>query len=89
LRIRQQVRVARALGTTGLQVVASEELLVNIAATGGASRGLDGNGLFVGVRRALRPRSAIEIGYLNLYTPGHSAPGRHSHVFSTVLALTF
>jgi len=89
LRVRQQVRVARALGTRGLQVVASEEILVNIAARGGTSRGLDGNRLFVGVRRALGPSSAIEIGYLNLYTPGRSAPGRSSHVLSTVLALTF
>lgn len=89
VRARQQVRVAWAIGSSGLQAVASEEVLVNVTATGGASRGVDGNRAFAGVRRSLTSRSALEVGYLHVYTPGRSAPGRHSHVVSTVLSVGF
>jgi hypothetical protein len=89
-RMRQQVRVAWSLGgTKRLQVVASDEVFVNITAAAGASRGFGGNRAFAGVRRAVTPQTAVEVGYLHLYTPNRAGPGRHSHVITTALALSF
>ena len=90
LRARQQVRVNWPLSAAGqLQFVASEEVFFDANSTARASRGLDSNRVFAGVRQAVTSRSAVEMGYLNLYTRIRSGPNRRSHVLSAILAVSF
>ena len=88
LRARQQVRLTWPLAARGaLQAVASEELFLQTGFTALTPPGLDSNHVFVGVRRTLTRRSAMEIGYVNVYT--RTGPNRHlrSHVMSATLAV--
>jgi len=88
LRVRQQVRVTWPLAPRGrLQAVVSEEVFVQAGAASLTSPGLDSNRAFMGVGRRLTARSAMEIGYLNVYS--RMGPNRHlrSHVMSATLAV--
>jgi Protein of unknown function (DUF2490) len=88
LRVRQQVRVTWPLAARGgLQGVASDELYVKAGSTALTSPGLDSNHVFMGVRRRMTARSAMEIGYLNVYS--QMGPNRHlrSHVMLATLAV--
>jgi len=85
LRARQQVKVTWPLAMRrGVQGVTSNELLVQTRTATPASWGFDSNRMFVGIARALTPRQAVEIGYLNVYSHGASG-NRTSHVMSVTL----
>ena len=89
LRVRQQVRVTWPLAARGgLQGVASDELFVQAGSTALTSPGLDSNHVFLGVGRTLTARSAMEIGYVNMYS--RLGPNRRlcGHVMSATLAVS-
>ena len=89
LRFRQQVRVTWPLVAGGqLRGVVSEEVLAAANSTAGASRGFDSNRMFVGIGQALTTRSAVEIGYLNVYSQGGASRERTSHVISATLVVS-
>jgi hypothetical protein len=86
LRVRQQVRVAWSLGSSGrLLAIVSEELLMQSDARALAF-GLDSNRFFAGIGRRLTPRSAVEAGYLNVYSRRGSNSRQRRHVMSVVVA---
>ena len=86
LRVRPQARVVWPLASRGrLQGVVSEELLVQSDARAFAF-GLDSNRLFAGIGRRLTPRSAVEIGYLNVYSRHRSNRSQRSHVMSIAVS---
>lgn len=88
LRLRQQARVTWPLASGGrLQVVASEELFVQASATSLTSPGIDSNRVFAGIGRTLTPRSAMEIGYLNLYSRTGPTRRLRSHIMSAALTV--
>jgi hypothetical protein len=88
LRARQQVRVTWPLAArAGLQAVLSEELLVQAGVTALTSPGLDSNRVFAGVRRTVTARSAMEIGYMNVYARMGTNRRLRSHVMSATLAV--
>jgi hypothetical protein len=68
--------------------VVSEEVLFTANAAAGASRGVDSNRIFVGIDRALTPRSEVEVGYLNLRSRGGASDHRTSHVVSATLVVS-
>jgi hypothetical protein len=89
LRARQQVRVIWPLAARrGLWGVVSEEVLVQADSRALTSPRLNGNRLFVGMGRALTPRSAVEIGYMNVYSSTGSNRRQSSHVLSASLAVS-
>ena len=89
LRAREQVKVAWPLVSGGrLTGIVSDEVLVQADARRVSTPVLDGNRLFVGVGRRLTPRSAIEVGYLNVLARAGSHGRRRSHVLSLSLAAT-
>ena len=86
LRVRQHVRVTWPLAAGGrLKGVASDELFLQ---TNSTLRGFDSNRMFVGIGRAVTPRSMMEIGYLNVYWRGGSSRNRSSHVMSATLVVS-
>jgi len=89
LRDREQLKVAWPLVSRGrLTGIASDEVLVQADARRVSTPVLDGNRLFVGVGRRLTPRSAMEVGYLNVLARAGSHGHRRSHVFSLSVAAT-
>jgi hypothetical protein len=89
LRVRQQVRVTWPLAARGgLQGVASEELFVQASSTSLTAPGFDSNRVFVGVGRKLTARSAVEIGYLNVYSRMGSNRHLRSHIMSATLTVS-
>jgi hypothetical protein len=68
--------------------VVSEEVLVNVNSTARTHRGFDSNQLFVGIGHKVTAKSGVEIGYLNVYSPGASRRTRHSHVMSVTLVVS-
>lgn len=89
LRAREQVKVAwPLLSRGGLTGIASNEVLVQADARRVSTAVLDGNRLFVGVGRRLTPRSAMEVGYLNVLARAGPYGHRRSHVLSLSLAAT-
>lgn len=90
VRTRQHVRVSRSLSAGGqFQFVASEEVFLYANTTARASRGFDSSRVFAGVRRAVTPRTGVEIGYVNIYARIRSGPNRRSHVLSANLVASF
>jgi hypothetical protein len=89
LRAREQVKVAWPLVSRGrLAGIVSDEVLVQADARRVSTAVLDGNRLFVGVGRRLTPRSAMEVGYLNVLARAGSHGNRRSHALSLSLAAT-
>lgn len=89
LRAREQVKVAWPLVSRGrLTGIASNEVLVQADARRVSAAVLDGNRLFVGVGRRLTPRSAMEVGYVNVLARAGSHGDRRSHVLSLSLVAT-
>ena len=87
LRLREQARVTWPLAKQGrLKGIVSEEVLVQAVSGTLTSPVLDANRLFVGIGRPVTPRSAIEVGYLNVVTGGSRS--QRSHVLSASLAVT-
>lgn len=68
--------------------IASDEVLVQADARRVSAAVLDGNRLFVGIGRRLTPRSAMEIGYLNVLAQAGAHGRRRSHVLLLSLAAT-
>jgi hypothetical protein len=62
--------------------------LVNVNSTARTHRGFDSNQLFVGIGHKVTAKSGVEIGYLNVYSPGASRRTRHSHVMSVTLVVS-
>jgi hypothetical protein len=88
LRLREQVRATWPLGAKGaLRGVVSDEVLVRVNSMALAARGFDSNRLFVGVGRAVTAHSIVEIGYMNVYSPGTSSRAHGSHVMSATLVV--
>lgn len=89
LRAREQVKVAWPLVSRGrLTGIVSDEVLVQADARRVSTPVLDGSRLFVGVGRRLTPRSAMEIGYLNVLARAGSHGHRRSRALSLSLAAT-
>jgi hypothetical protein len=88
VRARQQVRVLWPLAAHGkVRGVFSEDVFLQVNSTSRAARGFDGNLIFLGLNRRVTPRSAFEIGYLNIaWRPG-SSPSR-SHVLAAALMVS-
>jgi hypothetical protein len=87
LRLRQQARVAWPIASRGrLKGIVSEEVLVQAVSGAFLSPAFDSNRLFIGIGRPVTPRSAVEIGYLNVLTGGSRS--QRSHVLSASLAVT-
>jgi len=88
LRVRQQVRVVRPIAAGGrLLVVVSEELFVQTNVRALRVPGLDSNRLFAGIRRKVTPRTAVEVGYLNVYSRLASKRNRRSHILAATLSV--
>jgi hypothetical protein len=89
IRMRQQVRATWPLAERGaLRGAASGEMFVRANSTKGAARGFDSSQVFVGVVRKVSERNRVEVGYLNVYSPGATNGKRHSHVLSTTLVVS-
>jgi hypothetical protein len=89
LRAREQVKVAWPLVSRGrLTGIVSDEVLVQADGRHVSAPVLDGNRLFVGVGRRLTPRTAMEVGYLNVFARAGSHGHRRSHVLSLSLVAT-
>jgi hypothetical protein len=88
LRVRQQARVVWPLIPGGrLLAVVSEELLVQADARTLAF-GFDSNRFFAGIGRRLTPHTAVEAGYLHVYSR-HGSTGSQRHVMSIAVATTW
>jgi Protein of unknown function (DUF2490). len=89
VRVRERFRATWPLAARGtLRAVVSEEVLVNVNSTARTHRGFDSNQLFVGIGHKVTAKSGVEIGYLNVYSPGASRRTRHSHVMSVTLVVS-
>ena len=89
LRGREQVKVVwPLLSRHRISGIASDEVLVQADARRVSAAVLDGNRLFVGIGRRLTPRSAMEVGYLNVLARDGSHGLRRRHVMSLSLAAT-
>ena len=89
VRVRQRVRATWPLtAKETLRGVVSEEVFVNANSTGRTVRGFDSNQLFVGIGRKPTANSWVEVGYLNVYSPGAPIRTRRSHVMSATLVVS-
>jgi hypothetical protein len=86
VRLRQSVRLMRPLASSTLSLVIADEVMAHAGTTSRVRRGLDQHRVFVGVRRTLTPRTAVEIGYVNQYLRT-LASSRMSHVLSVAVAI--
>jgi len=87
VRARQLARVTWPRGA--LRGVVSEELFLQLNATARMSAGFEQSRAFFGLARQLTPRSAIEIGYPNVYARTGANRRQLNHVVSTALAVAF
>ena len=88
VRVRERFRATWPIAANGtLRAVVSEEVFVKVNSTARAARGFDSNELFVGIGRKVTARSGVEIGYMNVYSPGAPSRTRPSHVMSATLAV--
>jgi hypothetical protein len=86
LRLRQQARIAWPIASRGgLKGIVSEEVLVQSVSGALLSPSFDSNRLFIGIGRPITPRSAVEIGYLNVFTGGSHS--QRSHVLSASMTV--
>lgn len=89
LRVREQAKVAWPLLSRGrLTGILSDEVFVQADARRVSTAVLDGNRLVIGIGRRLTPRSAMEVGYVNVLARAGSNGHRRSHVLSLSLAAT-
>lgn len=88
-RLRQQLRVARPLGRTSIQIIAWDEAFLHLNDTAHTAAGFDQNRLFVGLGFPLRPAARIEAGYMNQFIDTIAPASRLHHILSGVLNVTF
>ena len=89
MRMRQQVRATWPLAERGaLRGVVSGDVFVKANSTARAARGFDSSQVFVGIARKVTERYRVEVGYVNVYSPGASIGKRHSHVMSATLVVS-
>lgn len=91
MRVREQVRMTRAVGTnTAWSLVLWDECFVYANTTNKARRGFDANRAFAGLRHAVAANASLEAGYMGLFVNGQNGGrDRYSHVASATLALVF
>lgn len=88
VRVRQRARASWPLMASGtLRGVVSDEVFVNANLSGRAARGFESNQLFVGIGRKSTANSWVEVGYVNVYSPGAPSRERRSHVMSVTLVV--
>lgn len=89
IRMRQQVRATWPLAAKNtLRGVVSGEVCVRANSTVRAARGFDSSRVFVGIGRKVTERNRIEVGYVNVYSPGASSRKQSSHVLSATLVVS-
>jgi hypothetical protein len=89
VRVRERFRSTWPLAPGGtLRAVVWDEVFVKVNSTARTHRGFDSNQLFVGVGHKVTAQSSVEIGYLNVYSPGAPSRTRHSHVMSVTLVVS-
>jgi hypothetical protein len=79
LRLREQIRVTRAIGDSKFTVVAWDEIGVHTNSTSRTARGFDQNRFFAGLAHPLSASTRLEAGYLNQYQRTR-AGNRNNHV---------
>ena len=89
IRIRQQVRATWPMAAKKtLRGVVSGEVFFRANSTVRAPRGFDSSRVFVGIGRKVTERNRIEVGYVNVYSPGASSRKQYSHVLSATLVVS-
>lgn len=87
VRLRQAARLTRPLAASStLSLVIADEVMAHVGTTSRVRRGFDQHRVFVGVRRTITPRTAVEVGYVNQYLRT-LASSRMSHVLSVAVAI--
>lgn len=88
LRVRQRARATWPLMSSGtLRAVVTEEVFVNASSTGRTARGFESNQLSAGIGWKATANTGVEVGYVNVYSPGAPNRGQHSHVMSATLVV--
>jgi len=89
VRVRERFRSTWPLAPRRtLRGVVWDEVFVKVNSTARTNRGFDSNQLFVGIGHKVIARSSVEIGYLNVYSPGAPSGARHSHVMAATLVVS-
>ena len=89
VRVRERFRSTWPLVPSGtLRGVVWDEVFVKVNSTARTTCGFDSNQLFVGIGHKVTARSGVEIGYLNVYSPGAPSRERHSHVMAAALVVS-
>jgi len=89
VRVRERFRASWPLAARGtLRAVVSDEVFVKINSTARTHSGFDSNQLFVGIGHKMTAQSGVEIGYLNVYSPGAPSRTRRSHIMSATLVVS-
>jgi hypothetical protein len=88
IRMRQQVRVTWPLAGKSLRGVVSGEVCFRTNSTVRAARGFDSSRVFVGIGSKVTERNRIEVGYVNVYSPGARSRKPYSHVLSATLVVS-
>ena len=89
IRVGQQVRATWPLAAKRtLRGVVSGEVFFRANSTVRAARGFDNSRVFVGIGRKVTERNRIEVGYVNVYSPGASSRKQCSHVLSATLVVS-
>jgi hypothetical protein len=87
VRLRQSVRLTRPLASSArLLLVVADEVMAHLNTTARVGRGFDQHRVFAGIRRAITPRTALEIGYVNQYLRTQTS-SRLSHVLSATVSI--
>ena len=88
-RFRQQVRYGHVIRKgSRISAIGYDELFVHLNKTTRYARGIDQNRIFGGLGYALNPKTRIEGGYLNQFSPGHGKSAKMNHVFSTSFVIS-
>ena len=89
IRMRQQVRVTWPLAAKkALRGEVSAEVCFRTNSTVRAARGFDSSRVFVGIGSKVTERNRIEVGYVNVYSPGARSRKPYSHVLSATLVVS-
>ena len=88
-RFRQQVRFSHVIRKgSRFSAIGYDELFVHLNTTTRYVKGIDQNRIFGGLGFALNPKTRIEGGYLNQFSPGHGKSAKMNHVLSTSLVVS-
>jgi Protein of unknown function (DUF2490) len=71
-----------------LRAAVWDEVFVKVNSPARTTRGFDSNQLFVGIGHKVTGRSSVDIGYLNVYSPGAPSRARYSHVMAATLVMS-